>query len=550
VSAQARLWGAYLFGPKEHIRHSPSAGQFPSEVGELPPAGRAQRAVRLLAAVGAVAGLTTATFAGATSPLPIAQQESARCALPSPTSPGYCGDGGPAETAGLAAPRDVAVLPNGDLLVADGQNSAIRRVAASTDTISTVVGVGIVGDAPPGRPSSVAEVALADPRGVAGLADGSFAIADAGLRAVMLVTPDGLVRTLLGPRQVTRPVDVAQLGDGSLAVADAATGRVIDVNVQTGADRTLATGLASPWQIVADPTTPGGLILSETKAAPQVIGKHLRRGDVLRIPPGGGAPTVIAGPGAAGPAGRLRFQRVAGVAVRSDGVVLVADRHVVYAIHPTGAVAQIATGLGQAEGIGVNGTELVIADSANNRIVHVPAFLPSELASCAECAAAPPTPASCDGCTSTPATTTTATTPALTAPPFGPPGLPGLPGPAGHKGAPARPKPKPKPKPKPRPSRPAQTPGAAPPCGRPGNITRGVMVEGVARGRIYVVFPLAGWLQIKLAHTPTSPTERQIYKQDLPASAGRVVQALPRTRGTWWVRLRAEGGCIQTRQTL
>ena len=54
---------------------------------------------------------------------------------------GYSGDGGPALSARLALPQDLAPLPDGGLLVADGPNSRIRQVSA-TGIITTVAGGG------------------------------------------------------------------------------------------------------------------------------------------------------------------------------------------------------------------------------------------------------------------------------------------------------------------------------------------------------------------------------------------------------------------------
>ena len=105
------------------------------------------------------------------------------------------------------------------------------------------------------------EVALADPRGVAALPDGSFAIADAGLHAVLLVTPDGLVRTLLKPPQVKQPIDVA-VSNNSLFVTDTAAGKVIKVEID-GRRHTVARNLERPWQIAVEST--GALLVSEVR---------------------------------------------------------------------------------------------------------------------------------------------------------------------------------------------------------------------------------------------------------------------------------------------
>jgi alpha-tubulin suppressor-like RCC1 family protein/sugar lactone lactonase YvrE len=47
--------------------------------------------------------------------------------------PGFRGDGGPATSAGLTRPEGLAILPNGDLIVADVGNLRLRRVSALAD---------------------------------------------------------------------------------------------------------------------------------------------------------------------------------------------------------------------------------------------------------------------------------------------------------------------------------------------------------------------------------------------------------------------------------
>lgn len=60
-------------------------------------------------------------------------------------TPGYAGDGGPATAAQLNFPRDLEIGPDGDLYIADTDNSAIRAVDLSTGMIRTVAGTGELG---------------------------------------------------------------------------------------------------------------------------------------------------------------------------------------------------------------------------------------------------------------------------------------------------------------------------------------------------------------------------------------------------------------------
>jgi sugar lactone lactonase YvrE len=59
--------------------------------------------------------------------------------------PGYSGDGGPASAAQLNFPRDLEIGPEGDLYIADTDNSVIRAVDLDTGVIRTVAGTGAIG---------------------------------------------------------------------------------------------------------------------------------------------------------------------------------------------------------------------------------------------------------------------------------------------------------------------------------------------------------------------------------------------------------------------
>ena len=92
-------------------------------------------------------------------------------------SVGYAGDGGPAVNASLNAPESVAALRDGSFLIADKENSRVRRVSPD-GTIATVAGSGTAGYDLDGVPAVSAK--LNRPEGVAALPDGGFLIADTG----------------------------------------------------------------------------------------------------------------------------------------------------------------------------------------------------------------------------------------------------------------------------------------------------------------------------------------------------------------------------------
>jgi sugar lactone lactonase YvrE len=79
--------------------------------------------------------------------------------------PGYAGDGGSALAAQLAYPRDLEIGPEGDLYIADTDNSVIRAIDLASGTIRTVAGTGELGlDPDDDRPAL--ETKLARPFGI------------------------------------------------------------------------------------------------------------------------------------------------------------------------------------------------------------------------------------------------------------------------------------------------------------------------------------------------------------------------------------------------
>ena len=100
-------------------------------------------------------------------------------------TPGFSGDGGPATAATVFSPTDVAVGPDGEVYVADTENSCVR-VIDSSGTIRTFAGIctepDYTGDGGP-----PAEARLPKPYGVAVDAEGNVFIADTYNHAVRVV---------------------------------------------------------------------------------------------------------------------------------------------------------------------------------------------------------------------------------------------------------------------------------------------------------------------------------------------------------------------------
>jgi len=88
---------------------------------------------------------------------------------------GFSGDGGPATSASLHNPHNVLALPSGGFVIADTNNERVRLVD-SNGVISTLIGDGIRGDAGDGGPASSAR--LSAPKAISVTAGGDLLIAD------------------------------------------------------------------------------------------------------------------------------------------------------------------------------------------------------------------------------------------------------------------------------------------------------------------------------------------------------------------------------------
>jgi sugar lactone lactonase YvrE len=111
-------------------------------------------------------------------------------------SSGYSGDGGPATSARLSAPQGIALASNGDVYLTDTGNNVIRKIAASSGIISTVVGTGAAGSAGDGGPASAAQ--LRAPEALCFTATGDLLVADTGNHKIRRVTTGGVITTVAG----------------------------------------------------------------------------------------------------------------------------------------------------------------------------------------------------------------------------------------------------------------------------------------------------------------------------------------------------------------
>ena len=165
---------------------------------------------------------------------------------------GYSGDGGPASNARLRSPQNVAIDAAGRLYITDSGNNRIRRIDTS-GTITTVVGTGTAGDSGDGGPATAAK--LNGPRRVIVDAAGNLYITDTGNNRIRRVdATTGTITTIAGTgasgysgdgapattAELAIPVGVSSDAAGNLYIADSGNYRIRKVDASTGTITTIA----------------------------------------------------------------------------------------------------------------------------------------------------------------------------------------------------------------------------------------------------------------------------------------------------------------------
>jgi sugar lactone lactonase YvrE len=170
-------------------------------------------------------------------------------------SAGPSGDGGLATSVTLDLPTDTAIDVNGNVYIADGYSHRIRRVDATTGIITTVAGLGSVGFSGDGLPATSAQ--LNHPTGVRVDGAGNLYIADSNNHRIRRVdASSGTISTIAGspgdsgdggPALQASFAPIAGLDldpAGNYLVID--NGRVRRVDVATGIIKTVA-GAIDPF---------------------------------------------------------------------------------------------------------------------------------------------------------------------------------------------------------------------------------------------------------------------------------------------------------------
>ncbi len=161
-----------------------------------------------------------------------------------PGNQGSSGDGGPATSARLRSPEDVALDSNGDIYIADTGNCRIRKVDAATSIITTYAGTGTCGYNGDGAAATTRRIR--SPGQLAFDSNGNLYVADTGndrIRRIDKIT--GIITTVAGGgaggdgglavnAQLNNPEGIAVNSFGTMYIADSSNNRIRRVDATTG----------------------------------------------------------------------------------------------------------------------------------------------------------------------------------------------------------------------------------------------------------------------------------------------------------------------------
>ncbi|HEX3877472.1 MAG TPA: hypothetical protein VHW24_10830, partial [Bryobacteraceae bacterium] len=272
---------------------------------------------------------------------------------------GSSGDGGAATSATVNTPQGIAIDSSGNIYISDTANARVRKI--SNGTISTVAGNGTASYS--GDGGSATGASLNTPVGLALDKAGNLYIADEGNNAVRMVTPGGTISTIAGrgtqgysgdgsaatAAQLNGPQGVAVDSAGNVYIADTLNDVIRQVNSK-GVIVTIAGSGFPGYSGDGGPASASQLGGPRSIAIDAAGSLYVSDGGTRIRKITGGIISTVAGSGKLGYAGDAgiatlaAFNGATGIAVDSNGNVLIADssNNAVRELTPNGSGLSIA----------------------------------------------------------------------------------------------------------------------------------------------------------------------------------------------------------------
>jgi len=337
---------------------------------------------------------------------------------------GSGGDGGLATAATLYRPTGVAVDSGANLLILQSDNHSIRRVDAGSGVITTIVGSGVPGYGGDGGPA--ASALLNDPADIALDASDKLYIADRNNSSVRLVDSvggSGVITSLTDTggllfagdgglatsANLHHPNGIAIDTAGNVYIADSGNHRIRLVDATTGTIDTVVGNGAMGFSGDGNPAIDASLSFPSAVALDSVGNLYITdtgNNRVRRVDAGSGVITTVAGGGSVYPTdgipattAKLGFPRAV-IVDASDNLVIADSGHqtvryvdmtagtitTIAGIPATGTDTRDSSGFGGDGGLATAATlqfptgllldasgNLYIADTGNNRVRYVDA---------------------------------------------------------------------------------------------------------------------------------------------------------------------------------
>jgi hypothetical protein len=205
---------------------------------------------------------------------------------------GVAGDGGLATNAQLSSPQGVAVDAAANVYIADTNNHRIRKINSATGIITTIGGTGIAGFLGEAGPATAAR--LYYPAGIAADAAGNVYFADySNHRVRRIAAASGIINTVVGSEagyggdggaatagQIYYPYGVALDSSGSIFVADYYNSRVRRAGVPLLPATNLQVWRTNQTTVVLCWTAPGGATSYNVKRGTVSGGETLLAGGI------------------------------------------------------------------------------------------------------------------------------------------------------------------------------------------------------------------------------------------------------------------------------
>lgn len=326
---------------------------------------------------------------------------------------GFRGDGGLATKARLWFAANVAVDLDGNIFIADSFNNRVRRVDARTGTIATVAGTGEQGYS--GDGDRATDARLNSPSAVVLDRDGNLLIADTFNNRIRIVDArTGIISTIAGTgeagargddglavaAQLTEPAGLALDPSGNLLIADRGNHRVRKLDRESHIITTIA-GIGNAGALgdggpsaKAELNGPTALAID---AQGNIVVADTFNNRIRRIDHATGIISTVAGTGEegfdgdGGPAKAAKLMQPSGIAIDSDGTLLIADTYnnrirrvdaktgIISTLAGTDARGQASSGVA-AELAPLNAPmglardpagNLVVADSGNHSVLRI-----------------------------------------------------------------------------------------------------------------------------------------------------------------------------------